>query len=236
MNNQAARKVRNNRGTAWAGAGLALVMAFTGCGAIAEKATERAFEEAIEAGLEADTGEKVEIDLDPSNGSFSVSGEDGEEFSISVDEEAGTVSMEADGEEVVMSVDEEEGTVTIEGEGADGSTTMQFGGDDLPENWPDWMPGVDGDVISSSEFGIDGDRMMFAAFDTDDAMGAGSEVAAHLRANGFTEQAHSEASVDGATYETWTLTSGEFDVNIVATDSDTDYDQPLSVNIMTADG
>ena len=231
MKNQTAHKVRNNRTTAWAGAGLALVMAFSGCGAIAEKATERAFEEALEAGIESDSGEKVEIDLDAGNGSFSISGEDGEEFSIDFDEEEGTVSMNADGEEVVMSVDEEEGTVTIEGEGDDGETSFQLGGTELPEQWPNWMPEVDGEVLSTSQIGSDDDGwFMSAAWGSTESTTAGSDVVEQLKSNGFSEAHRGTNSFDGVDMESWTLTSDEFQV-LVAEHSGDNTDFSMAVTI-----
>jgi len=115
-------------------AGLSLA-AFTGCSAIAERATEKIVEEGVERAVEADTGEDVEIDFD-SDGNFSIETDDGsfsvdEEGSFELETQDGTYTGEADENSYVINdddgvvveaqFDEDDGSFTLESD--DGTIT-----------------------------------------------------------------------------------------------------------------
>lgn len=95
-------------------AGAALGVSLLGA-CSAESIAEFGFEQALEASAEGD----ADIDLDFSNGGFSVNSEDGD-FSINFDEEAGGIVFESDEGSGSILFDEEAGGIvfdTDEGEG-----------------------------------------------------------------------------------------------------------------------
>lgn len=235
---QATTSMQNKRTKALAGAGMVFVMSLTGCGAIAEKAVERAVEEAVEAGIESDTGEKVEIDFNGGDGSISVTGEDGEEVVMSIDEDAGTMTIEADGEEVVaVSVDEGGegggeggGTLTIEGGDEDGSGSIEVGTGELPAQWPDWMPDVDGTVTTATEWGSDQEGWLhIVVWEVGDSIGTGAKLVQALKSDGFEESGHATSTYDGFDNAGWVLSRGTTTIDIQA--SQNSDGQPLAVSI-----
>jgi len=74
---------------------LACVLALTGCGKVAEEATEKA----IEAGLEAD-GQQAEVELDADGGRMRITTEDGE-MTVSGDDDSFTMTSEEGGMSMV---------------------------------------------------------------------------------------------------------------------------------------
>lgn len=132
----------------------------SGCGAIVEKATEKAVEEATERAVEAETGEDVEIDfsdgeltIESSEGDISINVDDngvqiegtdaeGNDFSLDADEDG--VQAESEGGES-LDIDGD-GTFTVTDEDGD-VTTGEFDEDDGSFV----VEGEDGSVFSSGE-------------------------------------------------------------------------------------
>lgn len=111
--------------------GFAMLIATTsGCGAIVDKAAERATEEVIEGIVESEGGGDVEIDLDldgGSGGNITITGQDGEKIEFNSDEEAGTIEISGD----------------------DGESLMSMGGE-LIDGWPsDYLPPGGLNIVTS---------------------------------------------------------------------------------------
>lgn len=126
MNTTATATTTARRTLTIVAAGLSLA-AFTGCSAIAERATEKIVEEGVERAVEADTGEDVEVDFD-SDGSFSIETEDGSfsvdgDGSFELETEDGTYTGEADDDSYVVNGDD--GVVVEAQFDEDGSFTLE---------------------------------------------------------------------------------------------------------------
>ncbi len=180
-------------------AGLAIALAASGCGNIAENLGERALEEAVEAGIEAEDGGNVEIDIDGDSGSITIEGEDGEKVSIS-------------GE-----ADDEGGSFKIEGE--DGETFEINGGDDaeLPEDWPAFMPDIPGTIVSTQQIGSDAEGYTVnVVTTTDDPIGAHESIVADLEGQGFTVEVKQQGSTEAGENRTAVLSNDAHTVTTTA--------------------
>ena len=154
---------------------LALCLLLSGCGELLEEAAEQALDQGgidvdlddVEDGdftinFEGEDGEQATININGEEGTVDIETEDGEEGSISIDSEDGTVEIEADGELTTIEVDEEAGTVEIEGEGGEGSFNLGAG---LPDDWPDEYPlPDDATILSSVGFEENGESGFNAVF------------------------------------------------------------------------
>ena len=139
---------------------------FAGCGAIAEEAAERALEQ---------TGVEVELDdVEDGNFDFTIEGEDGEQATIEVNSDEGTVQIESDNGEETVNIDaqfEEDGDFTVVAENEDGEEIAVFEGDgeegtfdfetdegdaslsvgsELVEGWPSEFSLPDDAIVTSS--------------------------------------------------------------------------------------
>ena len=153
-----ARPIR--RVTVVLAAGVAALVALTGCGA--DKLVEKATEQAVEKAAESDSGQDVDVDLDFENGDFSIRTEDGE-FTIDTDEDGnivyrgpdGEVAIDADGNYVATDADgntitatEEDGTTVVE---SDAGTAVYGDAVDLPDDFPSVVPLPDGFVAQYAQ-------------------------------------------------------------------------------------
>jgi len=105
---------------------------FTGCSCAAEKITEKIIESAA-----ASEGQDIDVDL--SSGEVNITGEDGEQFSISSDDEGATITTE------------------------DGETTISSGENlSIPDDFPSQIP-VPSDLnIITSATGQEGGQQQFS--------------------------------------------------------------------------
>ncbi len=211
-------------------AAVAACLAFSACGAIAEKVTE----EGAERILEAETGEDVELDFDSGDGSFSLQTEDG---SFAIDEdgsfvvtdengsvfsgsasEDGLVVMDEDGNPVVnVSGDGETGEISIQGEnGADVYRVVT----EVPAEWPNDVPRPEALTVDAGSYAsADGETGMtlIGAPNNGDAVSYTENYSTALMAAGLTETGRFDTSADGATtaqrtYENdgWTISVSGF--------------------------
>lgn len=92
------------------------------------------------------------VDRDAGNGKVTVRNKQtGETVTVNLDDiRQGKISFSADGEEATMSLDQETGTLQIQGEGADGGT-MSFGGDTRLPSWIPTYPGATSEGVYSAE-------------------------------------------------------------------------------------
>lgn len=153
-----------------AGVGLLLALGVTGCGALAE--------EAIEQAIEADSGESVEIDFDGEDGTLSIEGENGEEFSIDVDEDG-------DGSSVMSSTDE------------DGNTFEMTTGEGLPDDWPSELPVPSGNIVASTVMSENDNRILTLVTEVSDSESAHDDYVDQLTSQGFTTGSTSSFESDG---------------------------------------
>lgn len=136
-----------------AGASILLGLLATGCSFTPEDAAEPLAERAIENRIENELGEDVNLDLDD-NGSISLEGsQGGSDFRIELDPETREIKIVRDGEEQSVSLDRENGSVVIES--ADGDTQSL----DIPNldsssaeltDWPDDVPLPNGQVLDTA--------------------------------------------------------------------------------------
>lgn len=143
-------------------------------------------------------------------------GDSGDEAGERVGEQLAEKAMEDSGAEGVdVDVDGEE--VTIESD----EGTIKVGTGEVPENFPEGLSVVDGDVVSS----IDTPEGSSVTLDVDDATGAFDEAIADLEANGWTREQLTEAgetrlgtfSKDGQTAMVMSdTTSGQLTYTIAA--------------------
>lgn len=165
-----------------AGAGVVALLAAS-CG---DSATESGLEELIEN----QAGGDVDVDLE--DGEFRVQTSDGE-FSIDVDGDDGSFSVEVDGDEVIsgqsdedggqLVIDEDgdgedqtviendigddgEGSFTIDGE--EGEFSVDVGGAEIPDEWPDDVPEPTGITIESAATSSLGDQLTVTVNGTTD--------------------------------------------------------------------
>lgn len=212
-------------------AAVAACLAFSACGAIAEKITE----EGAERIIEAETGEDVELDFDNGDGSFSVqtedgsfslnedgdfvvTGEDGEVFTGSADDD-GLVVLDEDGNSVVdVSGDGETGEITMQGE--DGESVFRMV-TEIPAEWPSEVPRPEGLTIESGSFvSADGETVMtvLGVPGGDGAIRYVEAYTAALESSSMIETGRFDSASDGTetaqrTFETetWTLNINGFD-------------------------
>lgn len=125
----------------------------SGCSFTPQDAAEPLAERAIENRIENELGEDVDLDLDD-DGAISLEGsQDGSDFRIELDPETREVRIIRDGEESSVSLDRESGSITIE----DAEGTSQSVG--IPEldsasaeltDWPDDVPLPGGQVLDTA--------------------------------------------------------------------------------------
>lgn len=102
-----------------------LIPVTTGCGAIIDKAAERATEEVLEEVIAGDSGASVELNAD--DGQLIITGEDGEVIEFNADEDEGTVDItDGDGE------------------------TLFTTGEDIVDGWPSEFPIPSGITVATS--------------------------------------------------------------------------------------
>jgi hypothetical protein len=151
-------------GTRTALATVSLAVLATGCGNLAERATEEAVERAVEEAVEADTGGDVDVEFNEDG--ISVESDEGD-FTLNVDENGVEMDgTDADGNDFSLDADEdginaesEDGTFDVDSDGtftatdADGDVTtgeVSSDGDSIDIA----VEGEDGDAVFTSGEGI----------------------------------------------------------------------------------
>ncbi|MEE9414650.1 MAG: hypothetical protein V3V01_05145 [Acidimicrobiales bacterium] len=194
----------NSSRTAIAGALLAL-LALSGCGKIVEAASERA----IEAAIEAETGEDIDLDLDfDDDGSFKI---------------------EADGETIEFDVGDETLEITGSDDGGESNFTM---GEGLPEDWPSSVPVPDGTVVAGSSINADGERLWTVSTTPDDVIDSFDSYIAQLEKAGYEVTSNSNYSSDGTTNKSALLT-GEYNIVVSGWADASEDSNVLGVNVGT---
>ena len=121
---------------------LALCLLLSGCGELLEEAAEQALDQG-----------GIDVDLDDvEDGDFTINfeGEDGEQATININGEEGTVDIETeDGEEGSISIDSEDGTVEIE---ADGELRIEHVAEDGTVTVLKQVPVVEGEIVENPEW------------------------------------------------------------------------------------
>lgn len=178
-------------------AGLSAAMSLVGCGAILEQATE----EVVEQAVESETGGDVEIDFDSDDGTISVTGEDGEEFSIDIDE---------DGESVMSGTD------------AEGNEFEMSSGQGVPDDWPSELALPGGEPFASSVFSEGGQQILSVTYEMTDGAEVADRLVAEYENRGFTNDSTSTFESDGAVQSFTTLSNADWTVQITGiSDGDT---------------
>lgn len=188
-------------------AALLLALTVTGCGAIAEEAFEQA--------VESEAGGDVEIDFDGDDGTFSIEGENGESFSIDVDENSD------DGEAVISSTDE------------DGNTFEMATGADLPDNWPGELPVPPGTIASSTVMGDNDTQILTLVMEVDDSEKAHDDYVDELTSSGFTVGSTSSFESDGQSSKFTEVTSDKWN-GMISSGVDSGGPEQLVVNFQSA--
>ena len=207
-------------------AAVVVGLAFSSCGAIAEKVTE----EGAERIIEAESGENVDIDFDSDDGSFSVETEEG---SFSLDDDGNFVVTDENGSvftgsasddglvltdengEQVLSVDgdAESGEFTLEG--ADGESVYRVD-TDIPAEWPTEIPRPEGLDVEGGAFTQDGTDTVMTVVGT--ASGSAVEYARSygeaVAAAGLTETAKFDSDADGTSTAQRSYENDNWELNI----------------------
>ena len=206
-------------------AAIGACLAFSACGAIAEKITE----EGAERIIEAESGENVELDFDSDGGSFSIETEeggfsfdddgtfvvtdgDGSVFTGSANDD-GLVVTDADGDPVLnVDADGEGGEISIQGDDGDNVYRIDT---EIPAEWPSEIPRPDDLVVEAGSYiAAEGDAVITVVGIP--TSGTAAEYAdsylGSVSSSGFTETGRFDQSADGSTtaqrsYENnlWTL-------------------------------
>ncbi len=130
------------------------VVLVSGCGKIIEAGTERVTEKVIES----QTGGDVDINTD--DGSFTITGEDGEKIELNTDEDGATLEItDAEGKTIEYNANEDDGSVVITGEDGELFTS----GSELVDDWPSEFPIPGGLTIVQSGRFVEGDRVAYTA-------------------------------------------------------------------------
>ena len=193
-------------------AAVAACLAFSACGAIAEKVTE----EGAERIIESESGGDVEIDFDSDDGSFSVqtedgsfavdddgsfvvTGEDGEVLSGSASDD-GLIVLDESGDPVLnVSGDGDEGEISIQGENGEDVYKVVT---DVPDEWPSDVPRPEALTVDAGSYAsADGETLMtlIGAPNNGDSVTYTENYGAALVAAGLTETGRFDSSSDGAT-------------------------------------
>ncbi len=202
-------------------------IAFSACGAITEKITE----EGAERILESESGEKVDLDFDSGNGSFSVKTEEG---GFSVDENGNFVVTDQDGSVFTGSASEDQVTVRdqngdpvvdLSGDGTNGEMTVA--GEDgaavfrvfteIPAEWPSEIPRPEAIAIDAGTFiNADGDTVLsiVGTPNKGDAVEYTETYSSALMAAGLTETGRFDSSSDSSTNAQRTYESNDWTVNV----------------------
>lgn len=204
-------------------------LSLSSCGAIVERATEKAVEEGVERAIEADSGEEVELDFDAGDGTFSIETEDG---SFSVDGEDGTFVLETEdgtfegsGDENGFEVTDENGSTVVDAdfddETGDGSIRIETVDGTFSAGEGDWgmwpvsvaRPDFSADPVVG---GVEEDGLVWAYANgevTADAQAAVDTYVATLDGFDVTDTSTSKG------YALARLSNGEFRVEVSATDN-----------------
>jgi len=205
---------------------VAACVAFSACGAIAEKATEKGAERIIES----QTGENVDLDFDSGDGSFSVKTEDG---SFAVDEDGNFVVTDQDGsvftgsasdDGLVVLDDNGDPVLNVSGDANGGELTVQ-GGDgeaiyrnitDIPAEWPSDVPRPEGMNVEGGAFvQADGETALtLLGTPSNDAIDYTNAYGNALTAAGLTETGRYDQSSDGGTTAQRTFENANWTLNI----------------------
>jgi hypothetical protein len=208
-------------------AAVAACLAFSACGAIAEKVTEEGAERIIESESDGD----VDFDFDSGDGSFSVqtedgtfaanadgsfvvTGENGEVLSGSANDD-GLVVLNEDGDPV-LNVSGDSGEISIEGE--DGENVFRVV-TEIPAEWPSDVPLPDGLTIEGGTYIIDdGETLMtlIGAPNNGDAFEYIENYGNALRAAGLNETGQFDSSAGGSTNAQRIYENNEWVVNMIA--------------------
>jgi flagellar basal body rod protein FlgG len=206
---------------------VAACVAFSACGAIAEKVTE----EGAERIIEAESGENVDLDFNSGDGSFSVKTEDG---SFSVNENGEFVVTDADGsvfsgsasdDGVVVVDDNGNPVLNVSGDGDSGEISIQGenGEDvyrvvtDVPDEWPSDIPRPEALTVDAGSYAsADGETLMtlIGAPDNGDAVEYTENYSKALLAAGLTETGRFDSSANGTTNAQRTYESDRWVVNV----------------------
>lgn len=221
-------------------------LAFSACGAIAEKVTE----EGAERILESESGGNVDLDFNNGDGSFSVKTEDG---GFSFDEDGNFVVTDQDGSVFTGSASEDQIVVTdqngdpvldVTGDGDNGELSIQ--GDDgeavyrvvteIPSEWPSNIPRPEGLAIEGGTYiSADGESMIsIIGTPSGSAVDYTDKYLVAVAAAGWTETGRYDQSADGSvtaqrTYERdgWALNINGYD------DGDTAM---VNISLLSTDG
>ncbi len=208
-------------------------LAFSACGAIAEKITE----EGAERIIESESGENVDLDFNSGDGSFSIQTEDG---SFAVDEDGNFVVTDQDGSVFTgsasddgLSVSNAEGDPVLNVSGDDGEVLMQ-GEDgesvfrivtDIPEEWPSEIPRPEGLQVEGGSYIAENGEVLMTVIGspsgsaveyTDDWLGS-------IASSGFTETGRFDQSADGSTTAQRSYENNFWVININGYDSGDDH-------------
>jgi len=205
-------------------AAIGACLAFSACGAIAEKITE----EGAERIIEAESGENVELDFDSDGGSFSIETEeggfafdddgnfvvtdgDGSVFTGSANDD-GLIVTDADGDPVLnVDADGENGEISIQGDDGDNVYRIDT---EIPAEWPSEIPRPDGlEVQAGSYLASDGEALLTVAGTP--TSGTAAEYAdSYLGSSGFNEIGRFDQSADGSTTAQRTYENNGWTVNV----------------------
>jgi len=184
--------------------GVTALIGLVGAGCSSEDLAERAIEE----GIERESGDDVDIDLD--DGNVRIETEDGV-VEMNTDGD-GNVSIEGEGVDGDFSIDSEDGVTVIESE--DGDTVVSQGGGEVPDDFPGSVPLPDGfepEFTQSMSTSDGGGWVLAGPIDMSAADLADSYFAA-LESAGFARQAVTETP-DTIIFG---FDNGEYSVNGVA--------------------
>ena len=211
-------------------AAVAACLAFSACGAIAEKVAE----EGAERLIEAEGGENVELDFDSDDGSFSIETEEGgfsldEDGNFVVTDQDGSVFTGSAGDDGLVVLDEDGDPVLNVSGDADGGEILVEGNDgesvyrvvtDIPEEWPSDVPLPEGlDIEGGSYVAAEGETLITViGSPSGSAVEYTDNWLSSVASSGFTETGRFDQSADGSTtaqrsYENnfWTININGYD-------------------------
>ena len=218
-----------------------LTFTATGCGAIVEKATEKAVEQVVEN----ETGENVDINFDDDgiqinsdSGNVSINadengvqieGSDGQggDFSLESDADGNFTATDGDGNVATGQVDSDgDGSFTINGENGDSVFTSGAG---IPDQWPSDIPEPTGLDDTQGTYAADaGSETFIVVGTTNRSVGDTYDTyVSDLTGAGFTEQSK---FTDGDNLISATFTKDDRTVNVSAQSDGTSTQLVVSVN------
>ncbi len=224
-------------------AAVAACLAFSACGAIAEKITE----EGAERIIEAESGEDIELDFDSGDGSFSIETEEG---GFSLDEDGNFVVTDQDGsvftgsasDDQLVVLDEDGNPVlNVNGDGSGGEILVQ-GNDgesvyrvvtEIPAEWPSQVPLPEGlDVEGGSYVAAEGETLITViGTPPGSAVDYVDSWLASVASSGFTETGRFDQSADGSTTAQRSYENNFWTININGYDSGDD--NVVSISVMS---